>query len=42
MPGMRSMATTPYVLFYRIVQDSVEVVRVLHDRRDIDAIFAKR
>jgi toxin ParE1/3/4 len=39
IPGMRSVAVTPYVVFYRVAEDAVEVVRVLHGRRDIEAIF---
>jgi plasmid stabilization system protein ParE len=27
-------------MFYRIQDDAVEIVRVLHGRRDIDSIFA--
>jgi plasmid stabilization system protein ParE len=40
MPGIRSVLVHPYVLFYRIAARSVEAVRVLHQRRDLDAIFA--
>ncbi|NVO16529.1 MAG: type II toxin-antitoxin system RelE/ParE family toxin [Rhodoplanes sp.] len=37
--GLRSMVIHPYVVFYRLSETAVEVVRVLHGRRDIDAIF---
>jgi len=39
LPGLRSVPAAPYVIFYRVRGDAVEIVRVLHGRRDIDAIF---
>jgi len=30
----------PYVIFFRTTDLSVEIVRILHQRRDINAIFA--
>jgi toxin ParE1/3/4 len=41
MPGLRSVLVLPYVVFYRVTERSVEIVRVLHGRRDLDAIFAE-
>ena len=35
----RSVRVAPYLLFYRIQADTVEVVRVLHERRDLAAAF---
>ena len=40
-PGLRSFAVGNYVLFYLPVSDGIEIIRVLHGRRDIDAIFAE-
>ena len=40
LTGMRSVPSRPYVIFYRIQDDAVEIVRVLHGRRDIASIFA--
>jgi len=34
----RSFAVRPYVVLYREVQDGIEVIRVLHGARDIDAV----
>ena len=31
-----------YVVFYRVATAAVEIVRVLHQRRDIGAIFGER
>lgn len=39
-PGMRSHVVGDHVIFYRIVEDDdVLVLRVLHGRRDIPALF---
>ena len=40
-PGVRSIAARPYVVFYRVNNDIVEIVRVLDGRRDLDEIFAE-
>ena len=37
--GLRSVVANPHVIFYRVVADAAQVVRVLDGRRDIDAIF---
>lgn len=39
-PGIRSIAAGPHVVFYRVVDDIPQIVRVLDGRRDIDEIFA--
>jgi toxin ParE1/3/4 len=39
--GIRSFPAEGYVLLYRIVQDGIEVARVLHGSRDIDAAFGE-
>jgi len=39
MPGLRSVLVLPYGIFYRVAESSVDIVRVLHGRRDLDAIF---
>ncbi len=41
-PGLRSIASRPYVLFYRVQPDAAAIVRVLHGRRDIEQIFAQQ
>ena len=37
--GLRSLAERPWILFYRIEPDAVEVVRVLHGRRDLPTLL---
>jgi toxin ParE1/3/4 len=39
--GLRSIATSPHVVFYRVSDEQPEIVRVLDGRRDIDEIFAE-
>lgn len=39
-PGLRSIAATPHVVFYRAVNDTPEIVRVLDGRQDIEEKFA--
>lgn len=35
--GLRSLVINSYIVFYRIVDDTVEIVSVVHGSRDIDA-----
>ncbi|SRR5713101_5674067 len=37
--GIQSFPVANYIIFYRAVSRGVEVVRVLHASRDIEAIF---
>jgi toxin ParE1/3/4 len=39
-PGFRSLAAAPHVVFYRVVDDAPEIIRVLDGRQDIDDVFA--
>lgn len=38
--GLRSLATTPQTVFYRLKGDRPEIIRVLDGRQDIEAIFS--
>ncbi len=40
-PGVRSLAFGRYVVFYVPLPDGIDVVRVLHGTRDIDANFER-
>lgn len=42
MPGLRSVLVHSYIVFYRVQATNVEIVRVLHQRRDFAAIFPKK
>lgn len=39
--GLRSILVHPYSVIYRVTDSCVEVVRVLHERRDFAGAFAK-
>jgi toxin ParE1/3/4 len=39
LAGLRSYPAGDFIIFYRILDTTVEVVRVIHGRRDIDVIF---
>ena len=41
MPGLRSVVVHPYTVFYRVTDGSVEIVRVLHERRNFPEQFKK-
>jgi toxin ParE1/3/4 len=41
LAGLRSVLVHPYTIFYRVTGLSVEVVRVLHERRDFSTILTK-
>ncbi|MGY6710721.1 MAG: type II toxin-antitoxin system RelE/ParE family toxin [Rhizobiaceae bacterium] len=34
--GLRKMSVPPFIIFYRVGDDLVEIVRVLHSSRDLD------
>jgi toxin ParE1/3/4 len=38
-PGLRSLPVEQYVVIYRILEDAVEIVAVIHGSRDINAMF---
>lgn len=37
---MCSLAVSEYVIVYTIEENSVEILRVVHGRRDLDSIFS--
>lgn len=39
--GLRSLAASPRVVFYRLKDDRPEIVRVLDGRQDIEEIFSE-
>ena len=38
MPGLRSFAIAPWVIFYRIEDEAVGIVRIIHGARDLDEV----
>jgi toxin ParE1/3/4 len=41
-PALRSFAAAPHVVFYRVLNDTPEIVRVLDGRQDIEEKFSAR
>jgi|SRR5665213_2198984 len=39
-PGLRSFAAAPHVVFYRVIDDTPQIVRLLDGRQDIEEKFA--
>jgi plasmid stabilization system protein ParE len=40
-PGLRSIAAKPFSIFYRVVDQRAQIVRVLDTRRNIESLFIK-
>jgi toxin ParE1/3/4 len=40
--NLRSLAVGNYLIFYRPIRGGVEIVRVLHGKRDLAALFTTR
>lgn len=38
-PDLRSIVVSPFVVFYRVKDQTPQLVRILDGRRDIDDIF---
>ena len=38
-PGLRGLPMGSYVIFYRLIPDGIQVVRVLHGARDIPTLL---
>ncbi len=41
MPGLRSALVPPYIVFYRVEDGTVQIVRVLHGRRNLPVILSE-
>ncbi|OFW70931.1 MAG: hypothetical protein A2W02_04240 [Alphaproteobacteria bacterium RBG_16_64_48] len=39
--GLRGVLAQPYTVFYRVTDTTVEIVRVLHERRDFPAVLKR-
>src|ERR1700686_4010220 len=42
IPRLRSALVSPHTIFFRVHDRDVEIIRVLHERRDFPAAFARR
>lgn len=41
-PGLKSFPIDRYIIFYRIIPEGIEIIRVLHGARDIEQIFSEQ
>lgn len=41
-PSLRSFPVEDYLIFYRLIEDGIEVVRVVSGYRDLDTLFDDR
>jgi len=39
-PGLRGVLLDRYIIFYRLVGENIEILRVVSGRRDLEALFA--
>ncbi len=39
-PGLRGMPLDGYVIFYQVIEDGVEILRVISGRQDLQAMFS--
>jgi toxin ParE1/3/4 len=37
--GLRCFVVLPYVVYYRVLEDTIEVLRILHGARDISGLI---
>lgn len=38
-PGLRGLSFETYIIFYRILEDGIEILRVISGRRDFPSLF---
>jgi|ERR1051325_11689568 toxin ParE1/3/4 len=41
MKSLRNFPVGHYIIFYRLLQEDVEIVRILHGRQNIESIFSE-
>jgi toxin ParE1/3/4 len=39
-PNMRGIPLDGYIIFYQVVEDGIEILRVVNGRQDLDALFS--
>ena len=39
--NLRGLTLNGYIIFYRIVDDNIEILRVVNDRQDLESIFSE-
>jgi toxin ParE1/3/4 len=41
-PGLRSLLVRPHLIIYRAAGPTIEIVRVLHERRDVSSVVTHK
>lgn len=39
-PSLRGLPLDGYIIFYRIINETVEILRIVNSRQDLDVLFA--
>jgi toxin ParE1/3/4 len=42
LPGLRSLLVHPHSIIYRVAGSTIEIVRILHERRDVSAALTDK
>jgi toxin ParE1/3/4 len=37
--GMRGITLNSYIIFYQLIDDNIEILRIVNDRQDLEALF---
>ena len=40
LEGLRSFPVKPYIVFYILIPDGIEILRIIHQSRDIEDYFS--
>lgn len=40
LPELRGISVNPYIIFYRLIEDEVEIIRVVNGYRDLESLFS--
>ncbi|MFM9159210.1 MAG: type II toxin-antitoxin system RelE/ParE family toxin, partial [Dolichospermum sp.] len=40
-PSLRGLPLDGYIIFYRVINETVEILRIVNGRQDLDALFSE-
>jgi len=41
LPELRGISVNPYIIFYRLIKDDVEIIRVVNGYRNLESLFSE-
>jgi toxin ParE1/3/4 len=41
LPELRGISVNPCIIFYRLIKDDVEIIRVVNGYRDLESLFSE-